>query len=63
MRTTLDQVKYVLYVRPDTDKRRKDSSTYKARHKKDGNESFGEVVLFAIEGIHVWALEPIGTFG
>ena len=24
---------------------------------------FGEVILFAIEGIHVWALEPIGTFG
>ena len=26
-------------------------------------KSFGEVILFAIEGIHVWALEPIGTFG
>ena len=24
---------------------------------------FGEVILFAIEGIQVWALEPIGTVG
>ena len=54
---------FVLLVGPSSNQRGCEGSRHEAGHKKQGNHSFWKCILFGVQGVHVWALEPVRTWG
>jgi len=53
------RIEFVLLVGPSSNQRGCEGSRHEAGHKKQGNHSFWKCILFAVQGVHVWALEPV----
>ena len=56
------QEKHVLLVCPAPHQGISYTSTAVTDHEQEGDKTLGQSVLFTVEGVDIWTLEPIGSW-
>lgn len=51
-----------LLICPNADQRCGQSGRHESCHEQQGDETFGEGVLLLVQGVDVWALQPVRTY-